>query len=156
MGKTKETLELEQKLYAHTRQSGYPYGAFEVTLSSTNWANRTTYERVDFLTVDRQGIWRAYEIKVSKSDFYSPAAKSFVGNYNYYVMPEWLYHEVKMNIPKYVGVFVEGSFPNSLISVKRAKKTDLGLPAQELYISLICSLNRDADKYHSIRKEGRD
>ena len=150
MGKTKKTLELERKLYARTRQDGYPYGAFEVTLwSNGNGGNGAAYERVDFLTVDRKGIWRAYEIKVSRADFYSSAAKSFIGNYNYYVMPESLYKEVKQDVPNHVGVLVEGSFPNSLISIKNAKKTNLGLPVEELYISLICSLNRVADKYHN-------
>lgn len=145
MSKTKETLEFEERLRKHTSPYGYPYGAFEVTLINKDCGSRTTYERVDFLTVDRQGIWRAYEIKVSKSDFYSPAAKSFVGNYNYYVMPEWLYCEVKMDIPKHIGVLVE-DVQGTLKSIKQAKKTDLCLPTQELYISLICSLSRNNER----------
>lgn len=109
------------------------YGAFEVTFGR---------ERVDFLTVNRKGIWRAYEIKVTKEDFHSKAAKTFVGNYNYYAMPESLYEEVKNEIPDYIGV-TDGKW-----NLKKPKKVELGLPVNELYINLVCALNREADKYY--------
>lgn len=151
MSKTKETLEFEERLRKYARPQGYPYGTYEVTLGGLEWAKRTKYERVDYLTVDRKGIWKAYEIKVSKADFYSSAAKSFIGNYNYYVMPERLYNEVSKDIPSNVGVLVE-EVQGTLKSIKKASKIDVGLPAEELYISLICSLSRDADKYYEKRK----
>lgn len=109
------------------------YGAFEVTFGR---------ERVDFITVNRKGIWKAYEVKVTKEDFHSKAAKSFVGNYNYYVMPEWLFNEVKDEIPDHVGV-TDGKW-----NLKKAKKVELGLSENELYINLVCALNREANKYY--------
>ena len=45
--------------------------------------------------MDSEGVFRCYEIKVSKSDLYSKAAKSFLGHYNYFVMPGKLWDEVK-------------------------------------------------------------
>lgn len=38
------------------------------------------------MTYDTKGIFRCYEVKVSKADFHSAAVKSFVGHYNYYVL----------------------------------------------------------------------
>lgn len=135
--KTQETLEIEKKLYANTIERGI-YGAFEVTLDR---------ERVDFMTVDRKGIWRAYEIKVTKADFHSKAAKSFVGNYNYYCMPEWLYSEVKSEIQDYVGV-TDGKW-----CLKKPKKVPLSLSTETLYMNLVCALNREADKYYNNQDE---
>lgn len=131
--KTQQTLDIEKKLYENTIERGI-YGAFEVTFDR---------ERVDFLTVNRKGIWKAYEIKVTKEDFHSKAAKTFVGNYNYYVMPEWLYNEVKDEIPDHIGV-IDGKW-----TLKKAKKVELGLPVTELYINLVCALNREANKYYN-------
>ena len=135
--KTPETLEIEKKLYANTVMRGV-YGAFEVTFDR---------ERVDYITVDRKGIWRAYEVKVTKSDFHSKAAKSFVGNFNYYVMPEWLYEEVKDEIPEHIGV-TTGSW-----CLKKPKRVPLSLPVETLYINLVCALNREADKYYNNQDE---
>lgn len=137
--KTAETTEIEKKLYANTVMRGV-YGAFEVTFGR---------ERVDYITVDRKGIWRAYEIKVTKADFHSKAAKSFVGNYNYYVMPEWLYEEVKNEIPEHIGV------TNGSLCLKKPKKVPLSLPTETLYINLVCALNREADKYYNNQDEDK-
>ena len=62
---------------------------YEVTIG---WYGK---ERVDYLTYDTNGVWRCYEIKVSKSDFYSKSHNTFLGHFNYYVMPEELYEQVK-------------------------------------------------------------
>jgi hypothetical protein len=114
------------------------YGAFEVTFGR---------ERVDYITVDRKGIWRAYEIKVTKADFHSKAAKSFRGNYNYYVMPGWLYDEVKSEIPSHIGVM------DGVNVLKKPKKVPLSLSLEILFINLVCALNREADKYYNNQDE---
>lgn len=98
-------------------------------------------ERVDYITYDTKGIWRCYEIKVSKSDFYSKAKKSFVGHFNYYVLPsEELYEQVKADVPKHVGVYIGRNL------VKRAKKQDLQMDEQVMKDSMIRSLYREAEK----------
>lgn len=77
-------------------------GCFEVTIG---WYGK---ERVDYITYDTKGIWRCYEIKVSKSDFHSKAKKTFIGHYNYFVVTRELYNEIKneihCNIVSFMGV----------------------------------------------------
>jgi hypothetical protein len=92
------------------------------------------------MTYDTKGIWRCYEIKVSKADFYSKAKKTFVGHFNYYVLPTELYEEVKNDIPSHIGVYLGNH------SVKRAKKQALAVDEQVLKNSLIRSLSRETGK----------
>lgn len=113
------------------------FGCFEVTIG---WFGQ---ERVDYITYDTKGIWRCYEIKVSKADFYSNAKKTFLGHFNYFVMPKSLFEEVKYDIPDHIGVIAEGNF-----SLKKAKKCVLGVDEQVLKDSLIRSLSREADKLY--------
>lgn len=77
--KTAETVALEKSIRRVTRKTGV-FGCYEVTIG---FCGR---ERVDYMTYDTKGVFRCYEIKVSKADFHSAAAKSFVGHYNYYVL----------------------------------------------------------------------
>ena len=62
-----------------------------------------------------------FEIKVTKSDFHSSNGHNFVGNANYYVMPQSLYKEVKGDIPAFVGVIAlqEG---NNTIQLRKVKE----------------------------------
>lgn len=89
------------------------FGCYEVTIGYGG------KERVDYMTYDTKGIFRCYEVKVSKADFHSAAVKSFVGHYNYYVLTRELYDQVKGEIPDWVGVYI-GDY-----CAKRAKKQDL-------------------------------
>ena len=107
---------------------------FEVTIG---WFGK---ERVDCLSYDTNGIWRCYEIKVSKADFHSKAKKTFCGHYNYYVLTNDLYNEVKDEIPNHIGVYVGGNL------VKKAKKQELSVDEQVLKDSMIRSLYRESEK----------
>lgn len=133
MSKSDLTLKLEKEIWSATRKQGL-FGCFEVTIG---WFGK---ERVDYLTYDTKGIWRCYEIKTSKSDFHSKSNNTFIGHFNYYVMTKDLYKLVKEEIPKHVGVYVDG------ICVKNPKKQELGVDEQILKNSLIRSLYRDAEK----------
>ncbi|MHA2856908.1 hypothetical protein ACXZ7E_23105 [Paenibacillus lautus] len=133
MGKTDLTLQLERQIYGATNKMG-TFGCFEVTIG---WYGQ---ERVDYLTYDTKGIWRCYEIKVSKADFYSKAKKTFIGHLNYYVMPHELFNVVKEDIPSHIGVYA-GSY-----SLKKAKRQSLGIDEQVLKDSMIRSLAREAGK----------
>lgn len=109
----------------------------------------TTHETeiCDFMQYDQsKDIFRCYEIKVSKQDFYSKAKKTFVGNYNYYAMPKELYEVVKHDIPDCIGVVDE--FCNCL---KRPKKVELKIDKEKLLVSMLKSLNRENYK-HFYRK----
>lgn len=110
--KTEDTLKLEKQIRQATHKMGV-FQCFEVTIGYAG------DERVDFMTYDTKGIFRCYELKVSKADFHSNAAVSFVGHYNYYVLTRDLYNQVKDEIPDWVGVYV-GDY-----CIKKAKKQDL-------------------------------
>lgn len=77
---------------------------------------------------------------MSKSDFHSKAKKTFVGHYNYFVLTNELYGEVKDEIPNQIGVYVGGDL------VKRSKKQELGVDEQILKDSMIRSLYRESEK----------
>lgn len=139
--KTEETAALERSIRMATQKMG-TFGCFEVTIGFGG------SERVDYMTYDTKGIFRCYEIKVSKSDFHSKAAKSFVGHYNFYVMPQSLYDAVKEEIPSHIGVYSDGSY-----CVKRAKKQPLSVPETMLKDSMIRSLHRDSDKLYRTESE---
>lgn len=127
--KTAETVALEKAIRLATRKTGV-FGCYEVTIG---FCGR---ERVDYMTYDTKGIFRCYEIKVSKADFHSAAAKSFVGHYNYYVLTRELYNQVKEEIPDWIGVYI-GDY-----CAKKAKKQDLSGREYKMRRSLY----RDSDK----------
>lgn len=133
MAKSEETLRLENEIYKATQQAG-TFGCFEVTIG---WWGA---ERVDYLTYDTKGTWRCYEIKSSVEDFRSPAAKTFVGHYNYFVMPEGVYESAQHEIPAGIGVIIGGT------SVVRAKRQELGVDEDVLWNSMIRSLSREYQK----------
>jgi hypothetical protein len=135
VAKTDLTLELEREIWAATHKQGV-FGCFEVTIG---WWGK---ERVDYITYDTKGIWRCYEIKVSKSDFRSKAANTFIGHYNYYVMPQELFEEVRDEIPSHIGVYVNKA------CVKNPKRQELAADEQVLKDSLIRSLSREFTKQY--------
>lgn len=130
MGKSEETMRLEESIYAATNKQGV-FGCFEVTIG---WWGK---ERVDYLTYDTKGIWRCYEVKATVSDFRSPAAKTFIGHYNYFVMPGELYEKVKEEIPAGIGVYVGG------VCALKAKRQVLGADGKILFESMVRSLSRE-------------
>ncbi|MEA5057755.1 MAG: hypothetical protein VB047_09400 [Anaerotignum propionicum] len=134
--KTEETKRIEKAIFNATCKQGV-FGCFEVTIG---WYGK---ERVDYMTYDTKGVFRCYEIKVTKSDFHSPCHNSFVGHMNYYVLPESLYEEVKEEIPNFVGVYVVGRW--SAYSVKKAKRKPVD-NVDVLKDSMIRSLCREVTK----------
>lgn len=102
-------------------------------------------EIVDILELNSQKGWVCYEIKISKSDFNSNAIKSFVGNYNYYLMPENLYEQLENEISKEIGVYTYNG--RILTLTKKAKKQKLvdGIDEQLNY-GMIRALDRERVK----------
>lgn len=142
MGKTEETLQFEKYLKQYTKKQGI-FGCPEVTIG---WFGN---ERVDFLTYDTNNWFKCYEIKVTKNDFYSKCHNTFIGNYNYYVMPRELYLKVKQDIPEEVGVLVENKIGDEIYTfsplrcIKKSKKQELKVDKDILKNSLIRSLYRE-------------
>lgn len=153
--KTKKTLKLERQIYNATKKMGV-FGCFEVTIGFFG------RERVDYMTYDTKGVFRCYEIKVSKSDFHSNAKLSFVGHYNYYVLTRKLYEEVKDEIPDWVGVYVGENLVKSpkrqniddkIYKYRRTingRSSELTIPYIDmLKESLLRSLYREANKWYN-------
>ena len=138
--KTEITDRLEKSIRSGTTKMGV-YGCFEVTIGFCG------SERVDYITYDTKGIFRCYEIKCSKADFYSKAKKTFVGHYNYYVLTQELYDLVKHDIPKEIGVYIGNCCE------KKAKKQELSIGANILKDSMIRSLYRDSEKLYKTGDE---
>ena len=98
----------------------------------------------------RDVIWRCYEVKTSKTDFYSPAKWTFIGEYNYFVFPSGLYQQVKKDIPAHVGVYEASG--NTFKSLKRATKMKPRLEHSEFMHEFLISVHRDARKW---QKKGK-
>ena len=98
--------------------------------------------------------WRCYELKVSKADFRSTAKLSFVGNYNYFVLPQKLFDEVKAEIPTGIGVLVyrpygiaeEMPASGTFIIAKKAMKQPLAVAEEALLNRFMASLFREVRK----------
>lgn len=129
------TIKLEREIWNATNKQGV-FGCLEVTIG---WFGE---ERVDYITYDTKGIFRCYEIKTSKSDFYSKAKKTFVGNFNYFVISRDLFEEVKSDIPGNIGVYISGRCE------KRAKRQELLVDKDVLKDSMIRSLSREYQKQY--------
>ena len=112
MAKSKVTKDLEKEIFNSLRKRGV-FFCFEVTIG---WYGK---ERVDMLSYDTKGVFRCYEIKSSVEDFRSKAKKTFLGHYNYYVMPQSVFDKVKDEIPSHIGVYVYGD------CVKKPKKQEV-------------------------------
>lgn len=134
--KGETTLKLEEAIRRSTSKVGV-FSCLEVTIGSPHEG----YGRVDFLTIDTKNIVRCYEIKSSISDFRSKAKWTFVGHYNYFVLTQEVYDQVKNEIPNHVGVYVYGT------CVKKPKKQKVSEEMLTLIrMSMIRSLSRDVDK----------
>lgn len=133
--KTELTKKLEELLFQRLGRS--EIGCGEVTIG---WFG---HEIVDFITcdVDKNRYINCFEIKVSKSDFHSKANLTFIGNYNYYVMPAELYEEVKVEIQTGIGVYIEEK--NTLKCVRRASFRDLKADKVIILSSMLRSMQRE-------------
>ena len=111
-------------------------------------------ERVDLLSYDTKGTWRFYELKVTRSDFYSKHAHTFKGHLNYFVMPHELYVNVKDDIPTNIGVWTaREQYPHFCDCVKKAKRQPLGIDEDNLKFAFMQALSREHAKYRRMLAE---
>ncbi len=128
------------------------------------WAREVTFDyaagnavRVDFMrfkpvnnTVSgiEKGDFYCYEVKSSAEDFHSKNDHNFLGDFNYYVMPEEVFEKVRKEIPHYAGVLIpagkhcRGDWYN-LKSVKKAKRKDRERPVSEMLLMMYRSAARE-------------
>lgn len=98
-----------------------------------------------------KGDFYCYEIKSSVEDFHSKNGHNFIGDFNYYVMPEEVFDVVKKEIPHDVGVYVptgkhyEAEWYD-LKSVKKAWRKDRDRSVSEMLLMMFRSANREIIK----------
>ena len=156
MSKTQLTLDIEEALYLYELEHG------EIVVEEVSMPD--DYGIVDTLALrtkpDGTYEFRCYEVKVSKSDFRSTAKLSFVGHYNYYVLPQVLFEQVKEVIPAPIGVIVYLPFEKSeedgakgkLAIVKKARKQELMVEEAALLNRFMHSLFREVRKAKKVEK----
>jgi len=160
--KTKLTKELESTLYQYCFEQG-SYVVEEVSMPDKKGIVDTlSYQQLP----DKSLEWRCYELKVTKSDFHSKAKLSFIGNYNYFVLPQKLYDEVESEIPSHIGVLIYRAFdkkameaspqtlraPGFLTVAKKAQYQDLQVDESQLTSHFVASLFREVDKAKRVEK----
>lgn len=160
--KTNLTLDLEKTLYAYWQEQGAAV-VEEVTMPDDAGIVDTLVRQT---ATDGTVTWRCFELKVTKSDFHSQAKLSFVGHYNYFVLPATLYTKVKDEIPAGVGVMTYRAFsakavaastlpigtPGQLTVVRPPRRQALQVPEAALADRFIASLNREVVKAKAVDK----
>lgn len=131
------------------------------------WAKEVTFDyssehsiRVDFMRYKpvnnsvsgiEKGDFYCYEVKSSEEDFHSKNGHNFIGDFNYYVMPEDVYENVKKLIPWDVGVYVPDDA--SLHCVKKARRKNRTRPISVMLLMMWRSSRREIV---SIRRQERE
>ncbi|WP_137626806.1 hypothetical protein [Lactiplantibacillus pingfangensis] len=160
--KTKLTRQLESTLYQYCLEQG-AYVVEEVSMPAEKGIVDTlSYQQLPDGTLE----WRCYELKVTKADFHSKAKLSFIGNYNYFVLPQALYEEIAEEIPSHIGVLIYRAFdqraldqaprplqaPGFLTVAKKAQHQALQVEEAPLISHFIASLFREVDKAKRVKK----
>lgn len=153
MSKTTLTKEIELELIKYLYDKKYELAVRECAIGL-----RKRYGIVDILSYHGKSIgngrgklrtrdvtWRCYEIKSSKEDFYSPHKWTFVGHYNFFVMPEELYPVVEQDIPEGIGCIVYDGY--NFRNVKRSSRRNLKISESQIMHDYLVSCNRDARRW---------
>lgn len=129
------------------------YWAKEISFDHSS-AHRVRVDYMQFKPVNNtvsgieKGDFYCYEVKSSIDDFHSKNGHNFLGDYNYYVMPENVFEIVRSQIPRDVGVYVPDIIDASgkwysLRSVKKAWRSDRERPVSEMLLMMFRSAARD-------------
>lgn len=147
MAKTPLTVEMEKFIYDRQVKDKFGvYGCFEVTIGLGG------NEIVDFITYETDGTFRCYEIKTSLADLKSKSKLSFVGHYNYLVMPDDLYHEAKK---KHLIHAFNTAVITPLKLYGRSTKKQLSIGKSVVLLeSMVRSLSRENMKFINLKVEG--
>ena len=146
-------LSLSLEKHINPKSDTRVYYAKEVTF---DYATGHSF-RVDFMQFKpknnsisgiEKGDFYCFEIKSSIEDFRSKNGHNFIGDYNYYIMPQEVYDIVKKEIPYFVGVYIPISKNHTnewyiLECVKKARKQDRTRPIYEMLFMMFRSSSRD-------------
>lgn len=147
MTKTIDTKHVEHTLWKFSHEKLGVYGCFEVTLGLG--MTRDHREIVDYVTYDKSGVIRCYEIKTSYADFKSSARKSWWGNYNYLVVTPSVWQEIQERGYHYGGVGVYVVDGNRCYSVHKGSKHQLTIGEKVTILeSMVRSMDREEQKLY--------
>lgn len=144
------TLSLEKHI--NPTNDSRIYTAREVTFDfASGHSCRVDYMRFKPVNNSVSGIEKGdfycYEIKSSVADFHSKNGHNFIGDYNYYVMPENVYEKVKDEIPWGIGILVtsmkEYKGILELERIRNARRRDREKPISEMLLMMFRSAARD-------------
>ena len=110
------------------------------------WAKEVTF---DYSHSAKKGDFYCYEIKSSVEDFHSPNGHNFLGDFNYYVMPEDVYLVVEKEIPWIIGVYCPTPENTYLVCHKKAHRQDRTKPTSEMLLMMFRSAARDRNNHQS-------
>lgn len=146
-------LSLSVKKHINPRNDPRIYWAAEVTFDyGTSNAIRVDFMRFkpvnNTISGIEKGDFYCYEVKSSVEDFHSKNGHNFLGDFNYYIMPEGVYEQVKNEIPYKVGVYVPGQKNYrgdwyDLKSVKKAVRQNRKRPVSEMLLMMFRSAARE-------------
>lgn len=145
------SLSLIKKLNPHNDTRIYI--SREVTFDySTSNAIRVDFMRFVPLNNTVSGIEKGdfycYEVKSSVEDFHSKNGNNFIGDFNYYVMPEEVYAKISREIPYFVGVLIPECKKLSwgLVRFENNQKSKKKRPLHEMLFMMFRSCARDVYK----------
>lgn len=152
MSRPETTDSLSKALEKHIDPHNDPriYWAKEVTFDyATMNAIRVDYMRFAPINNSVSGIEKGdfycYEIKSSVADFASKNGHNFIGDFNYYVMPEDVAGSIEGKIPWDVGIYITDAF-GGLRLIKKAKRRDRNRPTSEMLLMMWRSSRREVVK----------
>lgn len=159
-----KALSLSIQKHINPRNDPRIYVAAEVTFDhGTSNAVRVDFMRFKPLNNTISGIEKGdfycYEIKSSVEDFRSKNGHNFLGDFNYYVMPEEVFKKVQKEIPYKIGVYVPkyqmGEWYD-LKTVRKAGRKSRNKPVSEMLLMMFRSANRGILKENAYVKEKID
>lgn len=147
------TMSLSEAVEKHIDPHNDPriYWAKEVTFDYAS-GNMVRVDYMRFKPVNNsvsgieKGDFYCYEIKSSVEDFLSKNGHNFIGDLNYYVMPEDVFESIKDRIPYNVGVFIPDGCWGGLRVVKKARRKDRTRPTSEMLLMMWRSSRREIVK----------
>lgn len=153
------TSDLSERLerYINPNMDTRIYWAKEVTFDyTTSHRIRVDYMRFNPLNNYASGIEKGdvycYEIKSCMADYKSGYGTNFIGDFNYLVMPQELYEQVKNDLHwKYVGVLCP--IGNSLEVLKKPRRYSREKSIAEILLAMFRSANRENIKA-KLKEEG--
>jgi len=150
MSKTKLTKDIETALYHYCYELGQIL-VDEVTMGNAGIVDTLSLEMKGNREKGYDYVWRFFEIKVSRQDFYSTNKLTFLGHFNYFVMPYDIYVLVKKDIPKMVGVLTYSGDSISLVK-KPIRQKELKVKDNVILRNLLNSMNREVFKAKQVEK----